>query len=90
MDFKDTETAEEKIARLEKQLEMSVGFLNSEKELKAFKRFCKKHVKCQLSAKVNGGKVPYVIFNGTGIGTCKKVVCQVCGEEKDITDISVW
>lgn len=78
------------IENLNKQLEMSVAELDSEKELKAYEKFCKKHEKCRLSSKVNGGKIPYVVFYGTGFGTCKKVVCQVCGKEKDITDISIW
>ena len=78
------------IENLNKRLEMSVAELDSEKELKAYKKFCKKHEKCRLSSKVNGGKAPYVIFYGTGLGSCKKVVCQVCGEAEDITDISVW
>ena len=78
------------IENLNKRLEMSVAELDSEKELKAYKKFCKKHEKCQLSSKANGGKAPYVIFYGTGLGSCKTVVCQVCGEKKDITDISVW
>lgn len=79
-----------KISRLEHDLEMSPITFDSEKEWKAYKKFCKKHEKCQLSAKANGGKVPYIVLNGTGIGTCKKVICQVCGKEQDITDIEVW
>lgn len=75
---------------LKKELAMSVVVLDSEKELKAYKTFCKKHKKCQLTSKANGGKVPYLVLNGTGVGACKKVVCQVCGKEQDITDISVW
>lgn len=81
---------ESEISYLKKQLELSIVSLDSEKELKAYKKFCKKHEKCQLSAKANGGKVPYIVLNGTGVGTCKKVICQVCGKEQDITDISVW
>ncbi len=77
-------------AHLKHLLEMSPVTFDSEKELKAYKKFCKKHEKCQLSAKENGGKVPYIVLNGTGVGTCKKVICQVCGKEQDITDISVW
>ena len=76
--------------QLRKRLEMSFGEFDSNKELNAYKRFCKKHVKCQLSSKANGGKVPYIVQNGTGVGTCKKVVCQVCGAEEDITDINAW
>ena len=78
------------ISRLRHDLEMSPIQFDSEKELKAYKKFCKKHEKCQLTSKANGGKVPYIVLNGTGVGTCKKVVCQVCGKEQDITDISVW
>ena len=81
---------ESEISYLKKQLELSIVSLDSEKELKAYKKFCKKHEKCQLSSKENGGKVPYIILNGTGVGTCKKVICQVCGKKQDITDISVW
>lgn len=77
-------------AHLKHLLEMSPVTFDSEKELKAYKKFCKKHEKCQLSAKANGGKVPYIVLNGTGVGTCKKVICQVCGKWQDITDISVW
>lgn len=75
---------------LKKELAMSVVILDSEKELKAYKTFCKKHKRCQLTSKANGGKVPYIVLNGTGVGTCKKVICQVCGKEQDITDIDVW
>lgn len=81
---------EAEISKLKHDLEMSPITFDSEKELKAYKKFCKKHKKCQLSAKANGGKVPYIVLNGTGVGTCKKVICQVCGKEQDITDISVW
>lgn len=71
-------------------LEMSPVTFDSEKEWVKYKKFCKKHEKCQLLAKANSGKVPYIVLNGTGVGTCKKVICQVCGKEQDITDISVW
>ena len=78
------------ISYLNRQLSMSYGHFDSEKELKAYRAFCKKHSKCMSSFKINNGKVPYIVENGNGIGTCKKVVCQVCGESKEITDISVW
>ena len=78
------------ISKLKHDLEMSPITFDSEKELKAYKKFYKKHEKCQLTSKANSGKVPYIVLNGTGVGTCKKVVCQVCGAEQDITDIEVW
>ena len=71
-------------------LEMSPIQFDSEKELEKYKKFCKKHEKCQLSAKANGGKVPYIVLNETGVGICKKVICQICEKEQDITDIEVW
>lgn len=77
-------------AELKKRLELSYGRFSSEKELKAFNAFVKKHTKCRLKHKINGGKMPYVIPYGTGIGQCVTVVCPVCGEKKEITDTSVW
>ena len=77
-------------AHLKHLLEMSPVTFDSEKEWEKYKKFCKKHEKCQLTSKANGGKVPYIVLNGTGIGTCKKVICQVCEKEQDITDIDVW
>ena len=77
-------------AELKKRLELSYGQFSSEKELKAFNAFVKKHTNCMTKHKGDGGKVPYVIPYGTGIGTCVTVVCPVCGEKKEITDSSVW
>lgn len=37
----------------------------------------------------NGGHYAYDI-QGTGIGVMVKVKCPICGEEKDITDITDW
>jgi len=87
---------ESEIDDLKKLLRLSVVVLDSEKELKAYKKFCKKHehLKDIESADdlVAGSvyKHPYIKLGGTGIGMCKTVVCPICGKEKDITDISVW
>ena len=84
------------ISYLNRQLSMSYGHFDSEKELKAYKKFCKKHehLKDIESADdlVAGSvyKHPYIKLGGTGIGMCKTVVCPVCGKEQDITDIDVW
>ena len=77
-------------AALKERLRFCVVELHSEKELEAYKAFCKKHEACRIDTKFNGGKMPYVMQFGSGIGICTKVVCQVCGEKQDITDSTVW
>jgi len=76
--------------RLRHQIDMSYGEFASEKEKKAFEVFSQAHIHDRKTSKVNGGKAHYIIPYGTGLGCCKTVVCQICGEKKDITDISVW
>lgn len=76
--------------QLRDRLRFCVAELHSEKELEAYKAFVQEHEKCRLDTKINGGKMPYVIQYGTGIGVCTTVVCQACGEKKDITDIDLW
>lgn len=83
------EYAEEN-AGLRRQLSLSVARLHSDKELEAYDRFVSEHDICRSELKINHGKMPYVIQIGTGIGTCTKVCCQVCGATEDITDVSVW
>ena len=75
---------------LKQRLSLSYGQFSSEKELKAFKAFSKKHAKCRANFKADNGRAPYIIPDGTGLGTCVTAVCPVCGEKKEITDISVW
>ena len=87
--FLDAELAE-KNTDLEEASKLSFGQFDSKKELNAYRSFCKKHAKCQASAKANNGKVPFVKEDCVGLGVCKKAVCQICGEEKDITDASAW
>ena len=83
------EFAEEN-AMLRDDLRLSVARLSSEKELDAYTQFVEKHSECRMRSIADGGKMPYVTQIGTGVGTCTKVHCQVCGESEDITDISVW
>ena len=75
---------------LKRRLRFCVAELSSEAELDAYNKFVADHEKCRLNSKINGGKMPYVVQCGTGIGTCTKVVCQVCGAEQNITDTSIW
>ena len=75
---------------LKQRLSLTYGQFSSEKERNAFKGFSKKHEKCRVNFKADNGRVPYIIPYGTGLGTCVTAVCPVCGEKKEITDISVW
>ena len=81
---------EKRITQLEKELQLSYGSFASQKEKEAYNEFEKEHMHNRLSSKYNGGRAPYLIPTGTGIGTILKVVCPICGESKDITDNSVW
>ena len=72
------------------RLSLVYGEFDSRKEKKDWEKFYREHEKCRSALKINAGRIPYVVEVGTGIGTCRKVVCPICGAEKDITDISVW
>jgi len=80
----------EENARLKEKLKFAFGFFSSEKELEAWRAFCKKHAKCSQQYKINSGKMPYIIPYEIGIGQCITAVCPACGEELNITDIDVW
>lgn len=62
-------------------------YLNST-EVEEYKKFVNEHKKCNCSATI-GGKIS-IIFTPTGLGNAKSVKCNVCGEEKEITDVSNW
>lgn len=57
-------------------------------EVEEYKKFVSEHKKCDCSATI-GGKIS-IIFTPTGLGDAKSVKCNVCGEEKEITDVSNW
>lgn len=64
----------------------------SDKELAAVKAFREKHWKeCAepLKSKAKGNTYIYEL-TGTGIGTCIKITCPICGRSEDITDIDSW
>lgn len=81
---------EKHINDLEKQLNLSYGEFSSEKEKQAYEDFTQEHMHDRLTSRYNGGRAPYLIPTGTGIGTVLKVVCPICGESKDITDTKIW
>ena len=81
---------EKQINNLQERLSLSYGEFASQKEKEAYDRFEEEHMHDRLSSRYNGGRAPYLIPTGTGVGTNLKVVCPICGESKNITDTSVW
>lgn len=57
-------------------------------EVEEYEKFVNEHKKCNCSATI-GGKIS-IVFTPTGLGDAKSVKCNVCGEEKEITDVSNW
>ena len=80
----------DEIEALQKQLDMSYGQFASKKEKEAYDKFSQDHMHDRLVSKLHGGMTPYLIPHHCGIGTTLKVKCQICGEEKNITDTEVW
>lgn len=69
--------------RLKDKLEFSIDFLNTKKEMSAYQKFRDEHAKRCRST-------PYTTARWNGIGVEHTVVCPVCGEKEDITDIDGW
>lgn len=84
------EQVREEMDSLREQLQLSYGSFSSQKEKDRYKQFEQKHMHNRLESKANGGRAPYLIPNGTGIGTILKVVCPICGASEDITDTEAW
>lgn len=85
---------DEKIEELTKQIRhiLRNSLMNmSDKEYEADKEFRSRHWEMHNGGKYkNGGNTYLYELSGTGIGTCIKIKCPICGEEKDITDIGSW
>ena len=75
---------------LREQLSMSYGEFSSQVEKDRYLKFQDRHIHDRATSRANGGKCPYLIPTGTGIGVILKVVCPICGEMEDITDTEVW
>lgn len=80
----------EQNARLRQELRFTIASVSSEAELKAYCDFVKKHQPCRERSKIDGGKLPWIMQFGTGLGVCTKLQCPVCGAVEDITDTSIW
>jgi hypothetical protein len=81
---------EEAFEQLEERDKLVYGRFDFPQEMERWKQFCDKHKACCSTFKANGGKMPYIIPYGTGIGTIYTAVCQVCGEKENITYSEGW
>lgn len=65
--------------------------LMSNKEVEAERDFRTRHCQCArlLKSKTIGNTYIYEL-SGTGLGTCIKITCPICGQSEDITDIDSW
>lgn len=66
--------------------------LMSDKEAKAERDFRNRHYeKCARPLKTKSAGNTYIYeLTGTGLGTCIKITCPICGQSEDITDIDSW
>lgn len=80
----------DQIQFLQDRLDMSYGSFASQKEKDAYLNFQERHMHERTTSRAQGGKCPYLIPTGTGIGTILYVKCPICGEEEDITDMEAW
>lgn len=65
-----------------------VNFVINQFEEEEYKNFILTHKKCKCAATI-GGKIS-IIFTPTGLGNAITMRCNVCDEEKEITDVSNW
>ena len=85
----------EELEHYRSEMQLVYGKFDSQKEMHAYEAFCKKHkhleqFKGQENCAIPVAKAPYVKEEPTSVGIIKKVVCPICGAEKDITDIGTW
>lgn len=85
---------DDKIQELTKELKHTLrnSLMNmSDKEYEADRQFRTRHWAMHNGGKSKcDGNTYWYELSGTGIGTCIKIKCPICGEEKDITDIDSW
>lgn len=85
---------DDKIQELTKEIKHTLrnSLMNmSDKEYEADRQFRTRHWAMHNGGKSKcDGNTYWYELSGTGIGTCIKIKCPICGEEKDITDIDSW
>ena len=93
--YADAESAvkkdyEKQINNLKERLSLSYGEFASQREKEAYDQFEKEHMHDRQTSRYNGGRAPYLVPTGTGVGTMLNVICPICGASQNITDTSVW
>lgn len=68
---------------------MEKVFTLNEKEAYKYQKFIAKHKSCRTNVGATGGGYT-IMFTPTGLGNLIVVKCDICGAEKNITDISCW
>lgn len=69
---------------------MITEFKLSENEIKDAEAFEEKHRECASKCRTTiGGHITFR-FTPTSIGNGVMIQCNLCGEEKNITDYSLW
>ena len=86
---------DDKIQELTKEIKHTLrnSLMNmSDKEYEADRQFRTRHWAMHNGGKSKkcDGSTYWYELSGTGIGTCIKIKCPICGEEKDITDTDSW
>lgn len=85
---------DDKIQELTKELKHTLrnSLMNmSDKEYEADRQFRTRHWAMHNGGKSKcDGNTYWYELSGTGIGTCIKIKCPICEEEKDITDTDSW
>ena len=85
---------DDRIQELTKELKHTLrnSLMNmSDKEYEADRQFRTRHWAMHNGGKSKcDGNTYWYELSGTGIGTCIKIKCPICGEEKDITNIDSW
>lgn len=66
-----------------------IKFILNETEETAAKEFEQQHIHPGVNKGTIGGHIHY-IFTPTSIGDACSIRCDICGEEKNITDYNCW
>ena len=72
-----------------KELSRNSLLMLSGTERESIDAFKDEHYQRHKGDRRSGSSYIYKL-TGTGVGTCIEITCPLCGETKDVTDISSW
>ena len=64
-------------------------FILAEKEYEEASNFENKHIHKEINKGAIGGGL-IISFQPNGLGNVVTIKCDICGEEKNITDYDIW